>query len=151
MQLHAHCDIYLISSHMKWGAICFGVVSEAASASNFVQKFSPRGLHGFHSNFTWLLPWTVRIAERKMVDLDPLFKVTDVKLWPFFSVFAYFLQGYITDSIQTLHDCCLGQGAVQLERWLTLTYFSRSQRSNFDLFLCFCTFYQKFVVFIPAN
>ena len=51
-----------------------------------------------------------------------------------------FLQGYFTDSIQTLHDYSLVQYAVQKGRWLTLTYFSRSQRSNFDLFMVFAYF-----------
>ena len=51
-----------------------------------------------------------------------------------------FLQGYFTDSIQTLHDNSLVQYAVQKGRWLTLTYFSRSQRSNFDLFMFFAYF-----------
>ena len=73
----------IISSHIKCGAICFCVVSEAASACNFVRQFSPRLFHGFHSNFAWLLVWTIRSAVRKMVDLDLFFKVTEVKLWPF--------------------------------------------------------------------
>ena len=72
----------IISSHIKCGAICFCVVSEAASAAacNFVRQFSPRVFHGFPSNFAGLLVWTMRSAVRKMVDLDLFFKVTEVKL-----------------------------------------------------------------------
>ena len=29
----------------------------------------------------------------------------------------------LMDSIQTLHDCCLGPSGVPIGRWLTLTYF----------------------------
>ena len=47
---------------------------------------------------------------------------------------GHFLEGYLVDFDQTSHKYSLGHGAVQALRWLTLTYFSRSQRSNFDLF-----------------
>ena len=53
-----------------------------------------------------------------------------------------FLQGYFTDFIKTFHDCCFGHYAVWKGRWLTLTYFSRSQRSNFDIF------FRVFVYFV---
>lgn len=40
----------LISCQMKFGAMCFCVVFEAASpAFNFVWQFSPRLLHGFQT------------------------------------------------------------------------------------------------------
>ena len=60
-----------------------------------------------------------------------------------------FLQGYFIDLIQTLHDDWFGQYAVESERWLTLTYLSRSQRSNFDLFSVVAYFVK--VYWIPAK
>ena len=120
-----HMSVYsnIIISHIKCGAICFCVVSEAASACNFIRQFSPRVFHRFHSNFAWLLVWTIRSAVRKMVNLDLLFKVTEVKLPTFFRVFASFDLKYCMDSIQILHDCSFGSYTVRKKTCITVTYF----------------------------
>ena len=57
-----------------------------------------------------------------------------------------FLQGYFTDSVQTLQDYCFSQYAVQKGRLLTLTYFSKSQRSYMDLFQGVCLFFNVYTL-----
>ena len=55
---------------------------------------------------------------------------------------AHFLEGYLADFDQTSHKYSLGHGAVQALRWLTLTYFSRSNRGQT------LTFFEVFVHFL---
>lgn len=82
-----HCiAIASCTWNVKLYVWCFCVVSEAVSAAsmcNFVRQFSPRIFHRLYLNFAWLLLRIICSAVRKMVYIDRLFKVTEVKLWPF--------------------------------------------------------------------
>ena len=100
----------------------------------FVRPFSQRLFGGFQSNFTCIFLRARGSAAIKMVDLDLLFKVTEVKLWPFWTFLTIFFMSFVWISFKLYIIITWDIPQCRQLRWSTLTYFSRSQRSNFDLF-----------------
>ena len=74
----------LISSHVSGQLYVFatfqGPPPYPYPLESFVRPFSQRLFGGFQSNFTWIFLRARGSAAIKMVDLDLLFKITEVKL-----------------------------------------------------------------------
>ena len=95
---------------------------------------------GSRSNFTKIFLRARGVACNEDCWPWPTFQGNRGQTLTFFEVFVHFVHVFCLDFIKTSHYNSLGHCTVMRKNRLTLTYFSRSQRSNFDLFWGFCSF-----------